>query len=78
MKLNTNDKLWATIYYSIVNKFYSLYPDSRGTTREILKEFIESNYDIKIIDDPESHRWESIEILLTDEELTVFLLEHVC
>ena len=71
MTLTLNSKAWSTIYSNLREELYRLHGNaqSRNEIREFLKE-----YGVWIKTEPYSERWESVEIVLDEEELTVFLL----
>ena len=76
MKLAINSDLWTRIFYNLRDEFYNLTPaecKNPGRTRDNLQNFLK-NYDIEIITDTDG-RWEEVEIVLEDEELTLFLLK---
>ena len=70
MKLALNSELWATIYFNLREEFYMLYGHAQD--RNQIREFLEE-HGIRIETDIDG-RWESVEIVLDDEELTLFLL----
>jgi len=71
MKLALNSEAWRMIYHHLREEIYRLHGNaqSRNEIREFLKE-----YGVWIKTEPFSQRWESVEIVLDEEELTVFLL----
>jgi hypothetical protein len=71
MKLALNSEAWARIYSNLREEFYKRHHVSAN--REEIREFLEE-YGVMIKTEPFSQRWESVEIVLEDEELTVFLL----
>jgi hypothetical protein len=71
MKLALNSELWKQIYYNLREEFYKRHHVSAN--REEIREFLEE-YGVMIQTEPFSKRWESVEIVLDEEELTLFLL----
>jgi hypothetical protein len=72
MKLALNSDAWRAIYPNLRDEFYKLNPNGpNGRTH--IKEFLEEQ-GIKIKTDPNWGIWEEVEIVLDDEELTIFLL----
>jgi hypothetical protein len=70
MKLALNSELWGTIYFNLREEFYRLHGHAQN--RNEIREFLEE-YGIQITTDIDE-RWESVEIVLDEEELTLFLL----
>ena len=73
MKLALNSELWSRIYYNMRNEFYRLHPDGPNS-RDHIRKFIYKQ-GIKINVNPQFGIWEEVEIVLDDEELTLFLLK---
>ena len=72
MKLALNSELWGYLYYNLREEYYRLkgdMPESRIDIQNFLK-----YYSIEIKTDIDG-RWEEVEIVLSDEELTLFLLK---
>ena len=71
MKLALNSDAWKMIYRNLREELYNLKsdgPDSRQELQEFFKD-----YGVIIKTDTDG-RWEEVEIVLNEEELTVFLL----
>jgi len=71
MKLALNSEAWARIYSNLRVDLYRVKlggPDSRQELVEFFK-----SYGVIIKTDTDG-RWEEVEIVLDDEELTLFLL----
>jgi hypothetical protein len=80
MKLALNSEAWRIIYYNLRGEFYRINDyglDERkkyltNQTIHMLEIFL-SEQGIRIIKDIDG-RWESVEIVLDEEDLTLFLL----
>jgi hypothetical protein len=73
MKLALDSDAWRMIYYHMRDEFYShLESDAVAATRQQLQEFFKG-HGVMIKTDTDG-RWEEVEIVLDDEELTLFLL----
>ena len=70
MKLALNSEVWARIYSNLREEFYKRH---RQASREEIRWFLKQ-YGVIIKREPFSQRWESVEIVLDEEELTIFLL----
>ena len=78
MKLALNSELWGKIFYNLREEFYNLNPDeykNPGRSRDHLRNFLHE-YNVHIETDTDG-RWEEVEIVLDDEELTLFLLRWI-
>ena len=78
MKLALNSELWGRIFYNLREEFYNLNPDeynNLGRPRDHLRMFL-LEYSVHIESDSDG-RWEEVEIVLSDEELTLFLLRWI-
>jgi hypothetical protein len=80
MKLALNSDLWKNIYYNLRGEFYRINDYGLDERKKYLTnhtipmlEIFLSEQGVKIIKDIDG-RWESVEIVLDEEELTVFLL----
>ena len=73
MKLALNSEAWARIYSNLREEFYKRH---RRASREEIRQFLKQ-YGVIIKREPFSQRWESVEIVLDEEELTLFLLRWV-
>ena len=71
MKLALNSDAWKMIYRNLREELYNLKSDGPDSRQE-LQEFFK-NYGVIIKTDTDG-RWEEVEIVLDEEELTVFLL----
>ena len=71
MKLALNSELWRIIYYNLRDEFYRI--NDYGLDERNMLEIFLSEQGISIIKDIDD-RWERVEIVLEDEELTLFLL----
>ena len=72
MKLALNSEAWARIYSNLREEFCKRHRRA-SRDREEIRQFLKQ-YGVIIKREPFSQRWESVEIVLEDEELTVFLL----
>jgi hypothetical protein len=71
MKLALNSDAWKIIYRNLREELYNLKsdgPDSRQELQEFFKD-----YGVIIKTDTDG-RWEDVEIVLDEEDLTLFLL----
>ena len=71
MKLALNSDAWKMIYRNLREELYNLKSDGPDSRQE-LQEFFKG-YGVIIKTDTDG-RWEDVEIVLDDEELTIFLL----
>ena len=72
MKLALNSDAWKIIYRNLREELYNIKsdgPDSRQELQEFFKD-----YGVIIKTDTDG-RWEEVEIVLDEEELTLFLLK---
>ena len=72
MKLDLDSDLWGRLYYNLREEFYRTNIGG-DIGREQIREFLDE-YGVKIKTDPDWGNWEEVEIVLSDEELTLFLL----
>ena len=72
MKLALMSDAWRAIYPNLREELYRLKSDGHYS-REELVEFFKSHG--VIIKTDTDGRWEAVEIVLSDEELTLFLLK---
>jgi hypothetical protein len=72
MKLALNSEAWARIYGNLREEFYRQNVGG-DIGRDQILEFL-AEYGVKIKADPNWGKWEEVEIVLDDEELTLFLL----
>lgn len=70
MKLALNSEAWRMIFHHLRQEYYNIYdgPDSRKDLEKFFK-----GYGVIIKTDTDG-RWEEVEIVLDEEELTLFLL----
>ena len=71
MKLALNSEAWRMIYHHLREELYRIKVEGPDTRQE-LQEFFK-DYGVIIKTDTDG-RWEEVEIVLDEEELTVFLL----
>ena len=71
MKLALNSDAWKMIYRNLREELYRIKVEGPDTRKE-LQEFFKQ-YGVIIKTDTDD-RWESVEIVLDEEELTIFLL----
>jgi hypothetical protein len=72
MRLALNSELWNRLYYNLREEFYRQNVGG-DIGRDQIREFL-AEYGVKIKADPNWGNWEEVEIVLSDEELTLFLL----
>lgn len=71
MKLALNSDAWKMIYRNLREELYNLKSDGPDSRKDLENFF--KGYGVIIKTDTDG-RWESVEIVLDDEELTLFLL----
>ena len=71
MKLALNSNAWRMIYHHLRQEHYDINDDGPASRKDIEKFF--KGYGVIIKTDTDG-RWEEVEIVLDEEELTVFLL----
>ena len=71
MKLALNSDAWRMIYPNLREELYRVKPSGLDSRQELVEFFKSHGVIIKTDTDG---RWEEVEIVLDEEELTVFLL----
>jgi hypothetical protein len=72
MRLEISSELWSNIYFKVRNAYYAIHP-AESTSRYVLMDYFASMG--VIIKEDLQGSWESVYIVLDEEELTVFLLK---